>query len=35
MNIHANKISPFLWFDGRSEEAAKFYVLGFSRTRGC
>ncbi|MDE2718630.1 MAG: VOC family protein [Chloroflexota bacterium] len=33
MNIQANKISPFLWFDGRSEEAAKFYVSVFPNSR--
>ena len=33
MNIHANKISPFLWFDGRSEEAAEFYVSVFPNSR--
>lgn len=25
----ANKISPFLWFDGRAKEAANFYVSVF------
>lgn len=33
MNINANKISPFFWFDGRSEEAAKFYVSVFPNSR--
>ena len=33
MNINANKISPFLWFDGRSEEAAEFYVSVFPNSR--
>ena len=33
MNIHANKISPFLWFDGRSKEAAEFYVSVFPNSR--
>ena len=33
MNIHTNKISPFLWFDGQSEEAAKFYVSVFPNSR--
>ena len=33
MSIHANKVSPFLWFDGRSEEAAKFYVSVFPNSR--
>lgn len=33
MNISANKVSPFLWFDGRSEEAAKFYVSVFPKSR--
>ena len=27
----AKKITPFLWFDGQAEEAAKFYVSVFSR----
>jgi len=32
MNIHA-KITPFLWFDGRAGEAAKFYTSIFPRSR--
>ncbi len=27
------KISPFLWFDGRAEEAANFYVSVFKNSR--
>jgi predicted 3-demethylubiquinone-9 3-methyltransferase (glyoxalase superfamily) len=27
------KIIPFLWFDGRAEEAAKFYVSVFKNSR--
>ncbi len=27
------KITPFLWFDGRAEEAAKFYVSIFKNSR--
>jgi predicted 3-demethylubiquinone-9 3-methyltransferase (glyoxalase superfamily) len=27
------KISPFLWFDGQAEEAARFYVSIFPRSR--
>jgi predicted 3-demethylubiquinone-9 3-methyltransferase (glyoxalase superfamily) len=27
------KISPFLWFDGQAEEAAKFYVSVFKEAR--
>ena len=33
MSVQANKISPFLWFDGRSEEAANFYVSVFPNSR--
>ncbi len=33
MNIGANKISPFLWFDGRSKEAAEFYVSVFPNSK--
>ena len=29
----APKISPFLWFDGRSEEAAEFYVSVFPNSK--
>jgi len=28
------KITPFLWFDGKAEEAANFYVSIFSAVRG-
>ena len=28
-----SKLSPFLWFDGRSEEAAEFYVSVFPNSR--
>jgi len=27
------RITPFLWFDGRAEEAAKFYVSVFKRSK--
>ena len=27
------KITPFLWFDGRAEEAAKFYTSIFKRSK--
>ena len=29
----ANKITPFLWFDNRAEEAAKFYVSIFKNSK--
>ena len=29
----SNKISPFLWFDGRAKEAADFYVSIFKNAR--
>ncbi|MCY3784479.1 MAG: VOC family protein [Chloroflexi bacterium] len=29
----SSKLSPFLWFDGRSEEAAEFYVSVFPNSR--
>ena len=29
----APRISPFLWFDGRSREAAEFYVSVFPNSR--
>ena len=29
----APRLSPFLWFDGQSEEAAKFYVSVFPNSR--
>lgn len=28
-----SRIHPFLWFDGRAEEAARFYVSTFSNSR--
>ncbi|MFO0706788.1 MAG: VOC family protein [Nitrospira sp.] len=28
----ANKITPFLWFDGRAEEAARFYASIFKNS---
>src|SRR5947208_15507640 len=28
-----NKIIPFLWFDGKAEEAAKFYVSIFKNSK--
>lgn len=28
-----NKITPFLWFDGRAEEAARFYTSIFNNSR--
>jgi predicted 3-demethylubiquinone-9 3-methyltransferase (glyoxalase superfamily) len=30
MKVRAQKITPFLWFDGRAEEAMKFYVSVFA-----
>ena len=27
------KITPFLWFDGKAEEAAKFYVSLFKNSK--
>ena len=27
------KITPFLWFDGRAEEAAKFYTSIFKNSK--
>ena len=32
MTVHP-KVSPFLWFDGRAEEAANFYVSVFPNSR--
>lgn len=29
----AQKITPFLWFDGNAEEAARFYVSVFKRSK--
>ena len=33
MAISKQKISPCLWFDGKAEEAAKFYVSLFPNSR--
>ena len=33
MAISKQKISPCLWFDGKAEEAAKFYVSIFPNSR--
>src|ERR1700722_11736802 len=30
---HMQKITPFLWFDGQAEEAAKFYVSIFKKSK--
>ena len=30
---HPQKITPFLWFDGRAEEAAKFYTSIFKNSK--
>lgn len=30
---HFQKISPFLWFDGQAEEAARFYTSIFKNSR--
>ena len=27
------KITPFLWFDGKAEEAARFYVSTFKNSK--
>ena len=27
------KITPFLWFDGKAQEAANFYVSAFKNSR--
>jgi len=32
-NISVQKITPFLWFDGKAEEAANFYVSIFNNSR--
>ncbi len=34
MTVHSQKITPFLWFDTRSEEAMSFYVSVFSGAPG-
>jgi predicted 3-demethylubiquinone-9 3-methyltransferase (glyoxalase superfamily) len=31
--INSQKIKPCLWFDGRAEEAANFYVAIFKNSR--
>ncbi|MGH7740253.1 MAG: VOC family protein [bacterium] len=31
--VKAQKITPFLWFDGQAEEAAKFYVSLFKKSK--
>ena len=33
MTIRKQKITPFLWFDGKAEEAAKFYVSVFRNSK--
>ena len=33
MAISKQKISPCLWFDGKAEDAAKFYVSVFPNSR--
>lgn len=33
MTTQVEKITPFLWFDGRAEEAVKFYVSLFEDSR--
>jgi predicted 3-demethylubiquinone-9 3-methyltransferase (glyoxalase superfamily) len=33
MKVHAQKITPFLWFDTRAEEAMNFYVSVFPDSR--
>lgn len=30
---HMSKVTPFLWFDGQAEEAAKFYTSIFKNSR--
>ena len=30
---HMQKITPFLWFDGKAQEAANFYVSAFKNSR--
>jgi predicted 3-demethylubiquinone-9 3-methyltransferase (glyoxalase superfamily) len=32
-HIHMQKITPFLWFDNRAEEAAKFYISVFNNSK--
>ena len=31
MPIKAHRVTPFLWFDGQAEEAARFYVSVFKK----
>jgi len=33
IETHPQKITPFLWFDGKAEEAAKFYTSVFKHSR--
>jgi predicted 3-demethylubiquinone-9 3-methyltransferase (glyoxalase superfamily) len=33
VTIRKQKITPFLWFDGKAEEAAKFYVSLFKNSK--
>jgi predicted 3-demethylubiquinone-9 3-methyltransferase (glyoxalase superfamily) len=33
VTIQKQKITPFLWFDGKAEEAANFYVSIFERSK--
>jgi len=33
MTINKQKITPFLWFDGKAEEAANFYVSVFRNSK--
>ena len=33
MSINKQKITPFLWFDGKAEEAANFYVSVFRNSK--
>ncbi len=33
MSLEANKITPFLWFDGNAEEAVDFYVSVFPNSK--
>ncbi|MET0193896.1 MAG: VOC family protein, partial [Hyphomicrobiaceae bacterium] len=30
---HVQKVTPFLWFDGKAEEAANFYVSIFKNAK--
>ena len=31
MPINPHRVTPFLWFDGQAEEAARFYVSVFKK----